>query len=64
MITVDVAMAVTIAVLYAVGFYLVLQRSLMRVLIGVVVLGHASNLLLQIAGAAGTADGVAGVRSR
>lgn len=48
--TINLTMAVTIAVLYAVGFYLVLSRSLMRVLIGVVVLGHASNLLLQVAG--------------
>ena len=48
--TINLTMAVTVAVLYAVGFYLLLSRSLMRVLIGVVVLGHASNLLLQLAG--------------
>jgi multicomponent Na+:H+ antiporter subunit C len=48
--TVNLVMAVTIGVLYAAGFYLMLTRSLMRVLIGVVVLGHASNLLLQVAG--------------
>lgn len=50
MYTVNVVMAVTIGVLYATGFYLLLQRSLMRVLLGVVVLGHGTNLLLQIAG--------------
>jgi multicomponent Na+:H+ antiporter subunit C len=48
--TITVVMALTIGVLYAVGFYLLLSRSLMRVLIGVVVLGHASNLLLQVVG--------------
>lgn len=50
MITINLTMAATVAVLYSVGFYLLLSRSLMRVLIGVVVLGHASNLLLQLAG--------------
>jgi multicomponent Na+:H+ antiporter subunit C len=48
--TINVIMALTIGGLFAVGFYLLLQRSLMRVLIGVVVLGHGTNLLLQIAG--------------
>lgn len=47
---INLAMSVVIAVLYAVGFYLLMQRSLMRVLIGVVVLGHGTNLLLQLAG--------------
>jgi multicomponent Na+:H+ antiporter subunit C len=49
-VTINLLMALTIGVLYAVGFYLLLSRSLMRVLIGVVVLGHASNLLLQVVG--------------
>jgi multicomponent Na+:H+ antiporter subunit C len=48
--TVNLVMALTVAVLYAVGLYLLLQRSLMRVLIGVVVLGHGTNLLLQLVG--------------
>jgi multicomponent Na+:H+ antiporter subunit C len=48
--TVNLVMAVTVGGLFAVGFYLLLQRSLMRVLIGVVVLGHGTNLLLQLAG--------------
>src|ERR671929_34110 len=43
-------MAATVGVLYGVGFTLLLSRSLMRVLIGVVVLGHGTNLLLQLAG--------------
>jgi multicomponent Na+:H+ antiporter subunit C len=49
-ITVNLTMAVVVGGLYAAGFTMLLQRSLMRVLLGVVVLGHASNLLLQVAG--------------
>jgi multicomponent Na+:H+ antiporter subunit C len=49
-ITVNLAMAATVGVLYGTGFTLLLSRSLMRVLIGVVVLGHGTNLLLQLAG--------------
>ena len=48
--TVNLVMALTVGVLYSVGFYLMLHRSLMRVLIGVVVLGHGTNLLLQLVG--------------
>jgi multicomponent Na+:H+ antiporter subunit C len=48
--TINLMMALTVGVLYTVGFHLLLSRSLMRVLIGVVVLGHGSNLLLQLAG--------------
>jgi multicomponent Na+:H+ antiporter subunit C len=49
-ITINLVMALTVGVLYAVGITLLLSRSLMRVLIGVVVLGHGTNLLLQLAG--------------
>ena len=50
MITINLVMAITVGVLYGTGFTLLLSRSLMRVLIGVVVLGHGTNLLLQLAG--------------
>lgn len=50
MTPINLSMAVVVAVLYAVGFYLLMSRSLMRVLLGVVVLGHGTNLLLQLAG--------------
>lgn len=43
-------MAVLLAGVYAVGFYLLMQRSLMRVIIGIVILGHGANLFLQVAG--------------
>jgi multicomponent Na+:H+ antiporter subunit C len=48
--TINLVMALTVGGLYTVGFYLLLQRSLMRVLLGVVVLGHGTNLLLQLVG--------------
>jgi multicomponent Na+:H+ antiporter subunit C len=48
--TLNLVMAGTVGVLYGTGFTLLLSRSLMRVLIGVVVLGHGTNLLLQLAG--------------
>lgn len=48
--TVNLVMAATVGALYGTGFTLLLSRSLMRVLIGVVVLGHGTNLLLQLAG--------------
>lgn len=48
--TVNLSMALVLAVLYSVGFYLLLQRSLMRILLGTVVIGHGANLLLQLAG--------------
>ena len=50
MITLNLSMALVVGALYAVGFYLLLQRSLIRVLLGIVVLGHGANLLLQVAG--------------
>lgn len=45
-----VVLAVTVGVLYAVGAWLMMQRSLTRVVIGLAVLGHAANLLLLSAG--------------
>lgn len=48
--TISLSMAVLLAVLYGVGFYLIMQRSLMRVIIGIVILGHGANLFLQVAG--------------
>lgn len=45
-----VVMAVTVAVLYGAGTYLLLQRNLSRIVIGLAVLGHGANLLLLLAG--------------
>lgn len=43
-------LAVTIGVLYGVGTWLLLQRSLSRIVIGLAALGHGANLLLLSAG--------------
>jgi multicomponent Na+:H+ antiporter subunit C len=59
-ITINLTMAVLLAVLYSVGFYLLLQRSLMRVVLGIVILGHGANLLLQTAGGPPGAPAVLG----
>lgn len=45
-----VALALTVAVLYGTGTYLLLQRNLSRIVIGLAVLGHGANLLLLLAG--------------
>lgn len=52
----NLTLAVVVGGLFAIGTSLVLQRSLTRVLIGFLVLGHGANLLvLTVAGHAGTA---------
>lgn len=49
-------LAGTVAALYTIGTYLLLQRSLSRIVIGLAVLGHGANLLLLAAG--GRAGGI------
>ena len=39
-------LVIAVAVLYSSGFYLLLQRSLMRVVFGITALGHAANISL------------------
>lgn len=48
--TINLTLIVLLAVVYSTGFYLLMQRSLMRIVLGVVLLGHGSNLFLQAAG--------------
>lgn len=45
-----VALAVVVGVLYATGTYLLLQRTLTRIVIGLVLLGHGANVLLLMVG--------------
>jgi len=47
---VTLALAVAVGVLYGAGTYLLLQRTLTRVVIGLAMLGHGANLLLLLAG--------------
>jgi len=49
-VTGNLAVALLIGVLYAVGTYLLLQRTLTRVVLGLGLLGHGANLLLLHAG--------------
>lgn len=46
----SLAVLALVAVLYAAGIYLLLDRSLTRVLLGVLVLGNATNVLVVAAG--------------
>lgn len=48
--TLAVTTSLVVGGLFALGFYLLLQRSLMRVLLGFLLLGHGANLLLLLAG--------------
>lgn len=43
-------LAVTIGVLYATGTYLLLQRTLTRIVMGLALMGHGANVLLLMAG--------------
>ena len=47
--SVSTTLVIVMAVLYAVGVFAMLERSLTRVLIGFLLLGNATNLLLLIA---------------
>ncbi len=48
-----VVLAIAVGGLYAVGTYLVLQRTLTRIVLGIALLGHGANLLLLLAGGTG-----------
>ena len=48
----SLVLVVTIGVLVATGVYLVLERSLTRIIIGIVLIGNGINLLLLVAGGA------------
>jgi multicomponent Na+:H+ antiporter subunit C len=52
---VTLVLALTVAVLYGAGAYLLLQRNLSRIVIGLGVLGHGANLMLLMAGRSGKA---------
>jgi multicomponent Na+:H+ antiporter subunit C len=66
-VTGNLTLALLIGVLYAVGTYLLLQRTLTRVVLGLGLLSHGANLLLLAAGGppgavpfVGRTDGAAG----
>jgi len=45
-----VILAIVIGVLYATGLYMMLSRSIVKVIFGLVLLGHAANLLIFVGG--------------
>jgi multicomponent Na+:H+ antiporter subunit C len=66
-VTGNLTLALLIGVLYAVGTYLLLQRTLTRIVIGLGLMSHGANLLLLAAGGpsgavpfVGRSDGPAG----
>jgi len=46
--TVSLTLVIVMAVLYACGVYLMLERSMTRVLVGFLLVGNATNLLIMI----------------
>lgn len=46
----NLTLSLVVGVLFAGGSYLLLQRTLLRVVLGFVLLGHGANLVLLIAG--------------
>lgn len=48
-------LALVVGALYAAGTYLILQRTLTRIVIGIALLGHGANLVLLSSGRAGRA---------
>jgi multicomponent Na+:H+ antiporter subunit C len=57
----NIVLVVTIGVLFTAGVYLLLERSLSRVLIGVILLGNGANLLFLVAGGAAGRPPIVGV---
>lgn len=49
----SLTVAVVVAVLFGAGVYLLLGRSLSRIILGLVLMAHAANLLLMVVGGAG-----------
>ena len=57
----NVTLAVIVGVLFAAGVYLLLERSLTRVLLGTVLMGNGANLLILMAGGAAGGPPLVGV---
>jgi multicomponent Na+:H+ antiporter subunit C len=46
----EFTLALVVGVLYTTGFYMILRRSIVKLIIGLGLLGHAANLLIFTAG--------------
>ncbi len=47
----EILLAVMIGTLYAAGIYMILRRSLVKLIIGIILLGNGANLLIFLLGA-------------
>jgi multicomponent Na+:H+ antiporter subunit C len=45
-----IVLAIIVGALYAAGFYMLLRRSIVKLLIGLLLIGHGANLLIFTAG--------------
>jgi multicomponent Na+:H+ antiporter subunit C len=50
---VEIVTAVSVGILFAAAFFLMLRRSLMRLIVGLAILGHAVNLMIFSSGGVG-----------
>lgn len=46
----EVILAIMIGVLYAAGIYMILRRSLVKLILGIIILGNGANLLIFLLG--------------
>ncbi len=46
----EIVLAVMIGVLYAAGIYMILRRSLVKLILGIIILGNGANLLIFLLG--------------
>lgn len=46
----EIVLAIMIGVLYAAGIYMILRRSMVKLIIGIILLGNGANLLIFILG--------------
>jgi multicomponent Na+:H+ antiporter subunit C len=50
---VEILIGITVALLFGIGLYLIMRRSLMRLILGLVLLTHGVNLMLFASGGVG-----------
>ncbi len=46
----EIVLAIMIGVLYAAGIYMILRRSLVKLILGIIILGNGANLLIFLLG--------------
>ena len=46
----ELVLAIMIGVLYAAGIYMILRRSLVKLILGIIILGNGANLLIFLLG--------------